>query len=132
MITGSTGICTRRSDASPRRAQAIGDLPEIYEIQRGGRGDGRAAPLKSGKLPLFATPQPANYGVILADPPWRFKTYSARGKGRSAEAHYDCLSIGQIEATPVRQWVAGQREPHPQESYSTSWRDQSFESVGFA
>jgi N6-adenosine-specific RNA methylase IME4 len=38
------------------------------------------------------------YGVVLADPPWSFKTYSRKGKGRSAEAHYDCLSIDDIKA----------------------------------
>jgi N6-adenosine-specific RNA methylase IME4 len=37
------------------------------------------------------------YAVILADPPWRFATYSDRGRGRSAEAHYDCLSLPEIK-----------------------------------
>lgn len=32
------------------------------------------------------------YKVILADPPWSYQTYSQKGKGRSADAHYDCLS----------------------------------------
>jgi N6-adenosine-specific RNA methylase IME4 len=39
------------------------------------------------------------YGVIYADPPWAFATYSAKGKGRSAGAHYDCMdpySIGHL------------------------------------
>jgi hypothetical protein len=34
-----------------------------------------------------------HYGVILGDPPWSFATYSPKGKGRSAEAHYDCMSL---------------------------------------
>ena len=33
------------------------------------------------------------YGAILADPPWTFKTYSDKGKGRSAERHYSCMSF---------------------------------------
>lgn len=33
------------------------------------------------------------YGVIYADPPWTFKVYSDKGKGRSAEAHYDCMTF---------------------------------------
>lgn len=41
------------------------------------------------------------YSAILADPPWRFATYSAKGLGRSAEAHYDCLSLPEIKALPV-------------------------------
>jgi N6-adenosine-specific RNA methylase IME4 len=41
------------------------------------------------------------YGVIYADPPWTFATYSANGKGRSAEAHYDCMTLDAIRALPV-------------------------------
>ena len=37
------------------------------------------------------------YCVIYADPPWIFSTYSQKGKGRSAEAHYDCMSIDEIK-----------------------------------
>jgi N6-adenosine-specific RNA methylase IME4 len=46
------------------------------------------------------------YSVILADPPWTFATYSAKGKGRSAEAHYDCLTVEEIMALPVSDWAA--------------------------
>ena len=42
---------------------------------------------------MDAAPQAGQYRVIYADPPWRFATYSDKGKGRSAEAHYDCLTI---------------------------------------
>lgn len=41
------------------------------------------------------------YGAILADPPWPYATYSAKGKGRSAEAYYDTLSIEDIKAFAV-------------------------------
>jgi N6-adenosine-specific RNA methylase IME4 len=41
------------------------------------------------------------YGVIYADPPWKFKTYSDKGLGRSAEAHYDCMSLDEIKALPI-------------------------------
>ncbi len=46
-------------------------------------------------------PRANHYGVIYADPPWTFVTHSAKGKGRSAEAHYDCMSINDIAALPV-------------------------------
>src|SRR5262244_2937164 len=50
---------------------------------------------------------PSNYDrVIYADPPWTFATYSRKGKGRSAEAHYDCMSLGDIKALPVAEWAA--------------------------
>jgi N6-adenosine-specific RNA methylase IME4 len=46
------------------------------------------------------------YLVILADPPWPYATYSAKGKGRSAEAHYSTMSIEDIAALPVGNWAA--------------------------
>ena len=55
---------------------------------------------------MQAPPQAGQYGVIYADPPWRFATYSDKGKGRSAEAHYDCLSPDEIKALPVASWAA--------------------------
>jgi len=41
------------------------------------------------------------YGIIYADPPWSFKTYSDKGKGRSAENHYSVLTIADICALQV-------------------------------
>jgi N6-adenosine-specific RNA methylase IME4 len=41
------------------------------------------------------------FGVILCDPPWGYATYSPKGKGRSAEAHYDTMSLEDIRALPV-------------------------------
>ena len=48
-----------------------------------------------------------HYRVIYADPPWSFATYSRKGKGRSAEAHYDCMGLDEIKVTPVADWAAG-------------------------
>ena len=53
-----------------------------------------------------APPRAGGYGAIYADPPWRFSTYSDKGKGRSAEAHYDCMSLPEIKAMPVASWAA--------------------------
>jgi N6-adenosine-specific RNA methylase IME4 len=53
-----------------------------------------------------APPRPGQYRAICADPPWRFATYSDKGKGRSAEAHYDCLGLTEIKALPVAEWAA--------------------------
>jgi N6-adenosine-specific RNA methylase IME4 len=52
------------------------------------------------------SPLSQHHGVILADPPWTFATYSRKGKGRSAEAHYDCMSLADIKALPVADWAA--------------------------
>jgi N6-adenosine-specific RNA methylase IME4 len=40
-------------------------------------------------------------GVVLADPPWTFKTYSPKGWGKSAHAHYPCMTTEEIAALPV-------------------------------
>lgn len=51
-------------------------------------------------------PAAGSYRVIYADPPWRFSTWSAKGKGRSPEAWYDCLDLEAIEGLPVADWAA--------------------------
>jgi len=41
------------------------------------------------------------FDVIYADPPWRFETWSEKGKGRSAEQHYSTMSLEDIKKLPV-------------------------------
>ena len=41
------------------------------------------------------------YNIIYADPPWSYKTYSEKGKTRSAEKHYPTMSIEDIKSLPV-------------------------------
>ena len=41
------------------------------------------------------------YKVIYADPPWQYKVYSDKGKGRSAESHYPTMTIEDIKNLPV-------------------------------
>ncbi len=48
------------------------------------------------QAPLF------QYGLILADPPVRFETFSAKGQGKSQEAHYSTMSWDDLAALPVR------------------------------
>jgi N6-adenosine-specific RNA methylase IME4 len=55
---------------------------------------------------MISEPHMKHYGVIYADPPWTFSTYSRKGKGRSAEAYYDCMSLEEIKAVTVKQWAA--------------------------
>ena len=42
------------------------------------------------------------YKVIYADPPWLFRTRSDKGKEKSPEAHYDCMSLNDICNMPVK------------------------------
>ena len=41
------------------------------------------------------------YSVIYADPPWSFKTWSAKGRGRSADKHYNTMDKKSIQELPV-------------------------------
>jgi N6-adenosine-specific RNA methylase IME4 len=41
------------------------------------------------------------YGVIYADPPWKFKVRGPKGLGRSAEAYYDCMRFEDIAKLSV-------------------------------
>jgi N6-adenosine-specific RNA methylase IME4 len=47
-----------------------------------------------------------NYGVIYADPPWSFRNWSAKGTGRNAISHYDCLDFPALAALPVSDLAA--------------------------
>lgn len=42
-----------------------------------------------------------SYKIILADPPWTFKVWSDKGKGRSAENHYPVMSLEDIKSLDV-------------------------------
>lgn len=46
------------------------------------------------------------YNIIYADPPWQYRVYSDKGKGRSAESHYPTMSIEDISNLPVKEIAA--------------------------
>lgn len=41
------------------------------------------------------------YDVILADPPWSFENYSAKGELKNPKRHYSCMDAREIAALPV-------------------------------
>lgn len=45
--------------------------------------------------------EPASYGLIVADPPWRFRTWSETNQEKSASRHYGLMQIEDIKALPV-------------------------------
>jgi N6-adenosine-specific RNA methylase IME4 len=47
-----------------------------------------------------------NYGAILADPPWHFRTWSERNQTRSAARHYQLMSLDEIANMPVADLAA--------------------------
>jgi N6-adenosine-specific RNA methylase IME4 len=46
------------------------------------------------------------YGVIYADPPWSFRNWSAKGTGRNALSHYDCMDFDALKRLPVADMAA--------------------------
>jgi N6-adenosine-specific RNA methylase IME4 len=46
------------------------------------------------------------YSAIYADPPWHFRNWSAKGTGRNAVSHYDCMSFAELAALPVADLAA--------------------------
>ena len=60
----------------------------------------------SDERPFDGLPR-GHFGAILADPPWEFRTWSARGRGRSAERHYrSMLTLDEIKSLPVSEIAA--------------------------
>lgn len=41
------------------------------------------------------------FGLIMADPPWRFDLHSTKGEAKAPQAHYNCMSLTDIAALPV-------------------------------
>lgn len=53
-------------------------------------------------------PFPAKkYNVIYADPPWAFRVWSEKGKERSADKHYSCMTLDDLKQMPVNSITAG-------------------------
>lgn len=44
---------------------------------------------------------PGPFSVIYADPPWRFRTWSAEGQDRAPDQHYGTMDIADIKAQGV-------------------------------
>lgn len=58
-------------------------------------------------VPEFAALRPAGgFGLIMADPPWRFENFSAAGEGKNPTAHYDCTPLEWIKGLPVAMLAA--------------------------
>jgi N6-adenosine-specific RNA methylase IME4 len=50
----------------------------------------------------FIALRPAGgFELIMADPPWAFALRSDKGEGKSAQAHYDCMTADDIRRLPV-------------------------------
>jgi N6-adenosine-specific RNA methylase IME4 len=61
--------------------------------------------MKKGIITDMAKIELMSAGAILADPPWDWSSYSRKGEGRSAKAHYDVMSLVDIKQLPVSLWA---------------------------
>lgn len=57
------------------------------------------------KAPSFPSGK-KKYKIIYADPPWNFKHYSEKGKGRSPDNYYKTMSLQDIKDLPVEGMAA--------------------------
>lgn len=51
-------------------------------------------------------PTKGKFGVILADPPWAFKTYEGETVPHRGETPYSIMSRAALEGLPVGEWAA--------------------------
>lgn len=51
--------------------------------------------------------RPLSYGLILADPPWRYELRSAGGEAKAPQAHYGCMDTAAIAGLPVGHLARG-------------------------
>lgn len=49
----------------------------------------------------FAPLERGAYSMIACDPPWTWSAWSSRGLKKSAQRHYSCMSLDDIQALPV-------------------------------
>lgn len=50
---------------------------------------------------VFDNLTPLSFDVIVADPPWRFETWSDNGQRKGAAHQYDVMSLDDIKSLPV-------------------------------
>lgn len=64
----------------------------------------------TGADELLALRPDGGFRCILADPPWRYATFSAKGRARCADRHYRVMAADEIAALPVQ--AAAHRDCH--------------------
>ncbi|HEV8030058.1 MAG TPA: MT-A70 family methyltransferase, partial [Stellaceae bacterium] len=86
----------------------VSQFPATFPSSRGPIGPCRIKGLRGAteNAGLFDGLKRHHFGAILADPPWHFRTYSAKGTGRGAVSHYDTMTLDDIQALPVADMAA--------------------------
>lgn len=60
-----------------------------------------AVSMRSRKMRVDIFTTEKRYEIVYADPPWTFRVWSAKGKGRSAERHYPTMDKEAIRRLPI-------------------------------
>jgi len=86
---------------APTKSEILAAAREIRAEQQGDKAERRAAKESDLANRIVALPD-RRYGVILADPEWRFEPYSREtGMDRAADNHYSTSATGVIAARDV-------------------------------
>jgi N6-adenosine-specific RNA methylase IME4 len=103
-------VANLRATHSRRRIAALangelfdGDLGAPTRPERNAQPIAAPAPLPGWP---FGELVPHRYGVILADPPWRFLNRTVAGEVKNPVAHYPCMSVEQLAELPVARLAA--------------------------
>ena len=90
------------ADAHVRVARAVRNVVREIEIEQE-RATHRACTKEGGTVADLVALAASGFraGVIYVDAPWTFHTYSGKGKQRSAERHFNVMSLDDIKALPV-------------------------------
>ena len=93
-----------------RTDMLVPDVKRLHVVTAAGDGAGTlpfdATACAIEALDAMAASGTARYGAILVDPAWTFETYSEKGKGRSAERHYECMTDDEIAKLPIKEIAA--------------------------
>jgi N6-adenosine-specific RNA methylase IME4 len=90
-VDGDRPVRAKTEDFCGRSASALSQRREDLNSAQ------RREPMTAPDLSAIT----GKFRVILVDPPWRFITWSRKGRGRSADAHYNTMTIAELEAMAV-------------------------------
>ena len=88
-----------------RQGEALRALDGSRGERQAEKKERRATREASLAAKIAALPE-QKFGVIYADPEWRFEVYSEAGLDRSAKNHYPCSGVETICARPVGEIAA--------------------------
>lgn len=95
----------KKADKAQKRAlsEQKFSINKVYnELKKADKRKKIAESFKEPKLPKTKK----KYNIIYADPPWSFKHYSDKGKGRAPDNYYKCQNLKDIKELPVEDLAA--------------------------